>query len=439
MPYTVALPDGRTVEFPDEVPQDKAAGIIQRQFPEFASPNRTWGEAVKDVGAGLVSGVGSLVQLPGQLYGLATGDFAPTGALGAGEAISKYGKEMMSPGLKAREAASEARVQAAEDSSGEIAAFITQAKEIITDPAQLTNFLAETLPQMLLPGGAAKLAAKKALASAIAKGVAEDAAKTGAVVAGVAAAKGVGAVQQGADIGAESYKQVYDKLVEQKVSPADAAAKAINLARGAGASAAVVSWLAQSLPGASALEAKFAGKTGGPGRLATGLKESISEMAEEGPGKAIQNVALQQVDPTQQITQGVGAVTAKAGVAGAGMGVGLGGQGKAKPAAETSPVQEPPAQEPIPVPPTPLAERPYPELAKEVARISALADTKDATPEEMGQLKAIRAELQRRGVAEVEGQRAAVTADKEGAEKFPGLAGKTPTQMEIRGAIPEGP
>ena len=36
MAYTVALPDGRTVEFPDEVPKDKAAGIIQQQFPELA-------------------------------------------------------------------------------------------------------------------------------------------------------------------------------------------------------------------------------------------------------------------------------------------------------------------------------------------------------------------------------------------------------------------
>ena len=381
-----------------------------------ASTSRTWGEAAKDVGAGLTSGLGSLVQLPGQLYGLATGNFAPTGLLGTGEAISKYGTEMKSPGLKAREAASEARVKAAEESSGEVAAFVAQAKELITDPAQLTNFLAENLPQMLLPGGAAKLAAKKALASAIAKGVAEDAAKTGAIAAGVTAAKGVGAVQQGADIGAESYKNIYNKLIEQKVPADEAAAKAINLARGAGASAGIISWLAQSLPGASALEAKFAGKTGGPGRLATGLKESLSEMVEEGGGKATQNLAMQDVDPTQRIMQGVGATTARAGVAGAGMGAGLGGQGAAKPAAEAPPVQAPPAQEAIPAAPVPIAERPYPELAKEVARISALADTREATPQEMQDLKAMRAEIKRR-------------KDE----------GDASSQMEIPEAKPEGP
>ena len=60
-------------------------------------PERTYGEAAKDIGASLTSGVGSLVQLPGQLYGLATGDFSKTGLLGAGEDIQKYGEEMKSP------------------------------------------------------------------------------------------------------------------------------------------------------------------------------------------------------------------------------------------------------------------------------------------------------------------------------------------------------
>jgi hypothetical protein len=36
------------------------------------------GEAAKDIGAGLVSGAGALTQLPGQIYGLATGDFSDT-------------------------------------------------------------------------------------------------------------------------------------------------------------------------------------------------------------------------------------------------------------------------------------------------------------------------------------------------------------------------
>jgi len=38
------------------------------------SKERTYGEALQDIGAGVVGGIGSLVQLPGPLYGLATGD-----------------------------------------------------------------------------------------------------------------------------------------------------------------------------------------------------------------------------------------------------------------------------------------------------------------------------------------------------------------------------
>ena len=43
------------------------------------STERTWGEAMGDLGASLTQGVGSLTQLPGQIYGLATGDFSDTG------------------------------------------------------------------------------------------------------------------------------------------------------------------------------------------------------------------------------------------------------------------------------------------------------------------------------------------------------------------------
>ena len=66
--------------------------------PPKAPTERTWGESFKDIGAGVVSGTGSLVQLPGQLYGLATGDFSDTGTLGMGKAIEQYNDD---PGLEA--------------------------------------------------------------------------------------------------------------------------------------------------------------------------------------------------------------------------------------------------------------------------------------------------------------------------------------------------
>lgn len=444
--YSVQGPDGRIydVEGPAGASDDQVIGALQAHLksqPAAPSTERTWGQAAKDVGAGLVSGAGSLVELPGQLYGLATGNFEPTGALGAGQAISKYGEEMKSPGLKAREAASQKVVQAAEESGGQLAAFVAQAKELITDPAQLSTFLAAQLPQLAVPGGAAKGAAALAMRRALAAGATETAAKAAAIAAGTAAAKGAGAVQQGADIGAGSYKELYDAMVKKGEDPKVAADKALTLARASGVSAAGISLIAQNLPGASALEAKFAGKAGS-GRLATGLGETVGEIAEEAPAKVVQNLAMQQVNPNQALMQGVGATAAQAGIGGGLAGTVLGGRGKetptASPFATTAPeTAEAPVVPTAPVAaapaPTPLAERPYTELAKEVARISELADRKEATPAEMAELKTIRQELTDRGVRELQDQRAAAAEAEKAkakeaavAQKFPGLATAEP-------------
>jgi hypothetical protein len=356
MTIEVELADGRILEFPDGTSKNVIQSAAKRIIAASAatSKERTWGEAAKDIGAGAVSGIGNLVQLPGQLYGLATGNFADTGVLGAGNAIAKYGEEMKSPGLKAREAASEAKVAEAEK-NGELSAFTTRFMETVKDPAQLTNFLAATVPQLVIPGGAAKMAAAKVFASTLEKGIAagltQDAAKemaqTAAIAAGTGAAKGAGAVMQGADIGAGAYQAVYDRMIQQGARKEQAADEAIKQARTAGVSAAGVSWLAQNLPGASALEAKFAGKAGA-GRLATGLGEAYSEVAEEVPGKMLQNYAVQQVDPTQSIMQGTGATGAQAALGGLGMGAALGGAGHVPPAA-TQP------QAPAPAPEAPVA------------------------------------------------------------------------------------
>ena len=108
----VALIDGQWQPFTQSATnaQGQKAFLVGGQWiveptvtPPPPSKERTWGEAFKDIGAGAVSGAGALVQLPGQLYGLATGDMSETGALGLGKDIQKYGEEMKSAGLKARE------------------------------------------------------------------------------------------------------------------------------------------------------------------------------------------------------------------------------------------------------------------------------------------------------------------------------------------------
>ncbi len=62
MAYTVALPDGRTVEFPDDVPKDKAAAIIRQQFPELEAPQTTVLGNVKEAFKGLVPGAVGLLE-----------------------------------------------------------------------------------------------------------------------------------------------------------------------------------------------------------------------------------------------------------------------------------------------------------------------------------------------------------------------------------------
>ena len=75
---------------------------------------RTWGEAATDTGASLVSGLGSLVQVPSQIYGLATGDFSDTGLMALGKGIQKTGNEWKSEALRQKELERAAKTAEAE-------------------------------------------------------------------------------------------------------------------------------------------------------------------------------------------------------------------------------------------------------------------------------------------------------------------------------------
>jgi len=288
------------------------------------SKERTFGEALKDIGAGAVSGIGSLVQTPGQLYGLATGNFDKTGLLGAGQDIQKYGEEMKSAGLKAREQERAQKIaQAAE--KGQFSAFGTALAETLKDPALLSTFLSEQLPQMVVPLGAGKIGT----AIGAARGLGAEA----AVGAGTRAAIGAGAIQQGADIGEGTYTQIYQELIDKGAKPEQAKTAALNLARASGASGAVISLLAQKLPGATRLEEALAGAERKGSRLATAGRaiagEVPSEITEEVGGKLGQNIAMRQVKPEQSLTEGLGETAAMATLGAAGLGGAAGLAGRA--------------------------------------------------------------------------------------------------------------
>jgi hypothetical protein len=351
--YEIAAPDGKTyeIEGPAGATKEQVIAAVIAKNPSAGLPpskERTFGEAAKDIGAGVVGGIGSLVQLPGQLYGLATGDFSKTGALGAGQEISKFGEEMKSAGLKAREAERAQKIAEA-SKEGQLSAFGTAFAETVKDPGLLLTFLAEQAPQLLIPFGAARGV------GAAAKGL--GAAEAAAGKAAVAGAVGAGGVQQGADVGAGAYENIYKELVSKGASPKEAAEGALTLARQAGAAAGTISLLAQRLPGARQLEEVLAGVPGkvAPGAMGrlrtaggTALGETVGEIPEEVGGKFVSNLAMQQVKPEQSLTEGLGEAAAMAAIGGIGLGGAAGlARGRAAPEIETTPnLPEPPAEQP---------------------------------------------------------------------------------------------
>jgi hypothetical protein len=160
------------------------------------------------------------------------------------------------------------------------------------------------------------------------RGVGKEAAAAAAQKAGTAAALGTGAVMQGADIGNDAVTEAYKTLISQGVPEDQAKAKAVEVGRAAGLSAAMVSLIAQRLPGASRLEKAFAGAKGTSGRIIggvkTGLGEAGSEAAEEGGGAFSKNLAMREISPEYDLTKGVGTAAALGAIGGGGLGAATG-------------------------------------------------------------------------------------------------------------------
>jgi hypothetical protein len=312
------------VEFPDDMsPQDIQTAIekdILPKFPEIAAKGkRSWGEAATDIGGGFISGVGSLLQLPGQigqLAGITEREETPTGLQGIGKQVEEYGQELKSPVLKGKEAVRAQRVAAAGEEGGlkgMASQFGTAIKETITDPALITSFFAEQVPNLfgsmgggLLAKGGVKLLMSDAVKASLGKAGIESAAGK----AGVAGAVGTGAVMQGADVGYDTYEALYKRLAKEQpdMSPEERNRIALAQGRQAGLEAAGISLATAALPGGRSIERALAGK-GAPsvGGVARGfLGEAGSESLEEGGGQFVSNVAQQQVFPDVSLTQNVG-------------------------------------------------------------------------------------------------------------------------------------
>ena len=281
--------------------------------------------------------------------------------------MQKEAEAMKSPGLKAREAERAAKVSESEK-KGQVNAFFTAFSETVKDPGLLLNFIAEQAPQLIPALGAAKLI--------------KPIAGTAAAVRG---AVGTGAIQQGADISSGTYEEIYKTLIDKGVSENEAAGTALGYARATGASAAVISLLAQRLPGARAIEESFAGQEGKLGRVLGGLRgatgESLSEVVEETGGKFAQNLALQQVDLNASLMQGLGQAAAMAAIGGGTLGGSIGLLQRQAPKEEAPPTEEQmpsqfaaepereptrPAVEEFPLPPPKVTNEEIPAILQDV-------------------------------------------------------------------------
>jgi len=362
----------------------RSRGLIGGGIQSLKQPpkERTWGEAATDIAASVGKGLGQTLQVPGQLYGLITGDMETpqgppqnteeaqkalvrgagnavmpgmTGIQGLGKRLEEYSESKKSDVLKAKEAERNRLIQEAE-SKGLLEQAKAAGAATITDPALLTSFLAEMAPNMLPVGAAARLGRGVVLGGQLAKGVGREAAELAAQKAGTRAALGTGAVMQGADVGTDTYEEAYRELIAKDVPPDQAKQRALNLARASGLSAAAVSLLAQKLPGARRLEESFAGKAGVAGRavgaVKTGLGESYSEGFEEAGGAFGKNLAMRDINPEYDLTKGVGT----AGALGAIGGVGLGGVAGAL--QRQAPTEMPKEVPPIPEPTEPKTVEP---------------------------------------------------------------------------------
>lgn len=315
------------IEFADDMTEEQIRNAIEKdilpQFPELAAQRkRTWGETAVDVAAGLGKGVASLGQLPGQVGELA-GLFRPeerdVGLQGQARKLEKFAEEQKSPTLKARE---ELRSRKIAESEGFFDELGTSVMETIKDPALVSSFFFEQLPNLLATGGAgalSKAGVKMLMAESTAAALGKAGVQEYLGKVGVRTAIGTGAVMQGADIGADTFETIYTRLKNEGVPEEKALEIALSKGRIAAIEAAGLSLASSKLPGGATIERAMLGKglPGAGGFLRGTLGEAFSEAVEEGGGALAKNINVQQVFPDQRLLEGVGAATGMGALGGA--------------------------------------------------------------------------------------------------------------------------
>jgi hypothetical protein len=309
MTYTVALPDGRTVEFPDSVPKERAAELLRQQFPTPEA--KAAGFSVSDIFTSL--GLGAL-----------GGTKALTDVAGAGNVVSeKLGQaseslqQRLSPERQAEIRRQQERAEKAAASGSTLEEIKAGAQSVFEAPLQSTaqalGSFAPILATLFLGPGAAALGL-----GARATAVATNIAKAAPVAIGTA--QGAGAVK------GAIYEGVYKAERKDGVSEDEAKEKATaaqdyfgqnidQILVGAGAGYVSGRFGAERLltPGAAA---KAEGSM--LGRVGTALATDVpTEGFQGGQEQFAQNLALQREGRDVPLFQGVAAQATQEGLMGA--------------------------------------------------------------------------------------------------------------------------
>ena len=278
---------------------------------------RGMGEFFADTGLAVAGGFGGLGELVGTGIGLVTGDM--DNALRSGGAgLREWAQENQSKVMQAQKSLRQLAVESSEDEAGKFFAYLS---ETLGSPSLAIDFMAEQAPQLLVMGGAGRIAGGAAKAARL------GAASAG--TAGTAAAIGAGSGMQGLDAAGQAYDQIkalpralqlqnatVQKLVADGVPEDEAIERAARAeATTAGFASGATSAALNLLPWASTLERALAGAgTRGGSRLAGAAKgfigEGVSESLDEVGGVVAANYATQQLDPSQPLSEGVGEAAA---------------------------------------------------------------------------------------------------------------------------------
>jgi hypothetical protein len=312
-----------------QIPAEQQAAARQA----FDADTTGQGRNLSDLGASFGSGSGALASSLGYLWGAATGN--------EDNVLTRLGQDTQehwqNDSKSLRDQQDQLDVQREVDAAdGELGKAWAAVKGTVSRPRRLANFMAEQIP-MFVPGAGVGRGAGAAAAVLGATGRVAGGMATGAAV-------GTGAALQGADAAQQTLTEItqlastqpeevwaqndgYRQLRERGMSH-DQAAKTIatNLAKQTFAMGAGASALLALLPGGAIIERTLAGAgrkvSGG---MAVGAArgfagEAVNEGLDEGASRAAGNLSVQQVDPSRELSYGVGEAAGLGAVMGGVMG-----------------------------------------------------------------------------------------------------------------------